>query len=253
MKILIIGCGWLGLPLGKVLSKEGNLVFGTTTTPEKLSILTENGIIGMVWHSEDTLKLEEKFDFIIVAIPPNKVQNYETKMLEMAKQIGKNSPVIFISSTSVYKDCAREVKETDFDLIIADSPIKKAEDFFLHHCQTLILRFSGLMGGERFLLKYFSGKKTSGWNLPVNHVFIHDAIRAIQFFISNKFSKNEIFNVSAPLHPTKREVLEAQASKMQLPPVIFEAHNELATYKIISGQKLEHFGFDFLHKNPCDF
>ena len=106
-KLLKIGCGWLGLPLGKVLSKEGNLVFGTTTTPEKLSILTENGIIGMVWHSEDTLKLEEKFDFIIVAIPPNKVQNYETKMLEMAKQIGKNSPVIFISSTSVYKDCAR--------------------------------------------------------------------------------------------------------------------------------------------------
>ena len=40
----IMGCGWLGLPLAQVLMEKGFNVKGTTTSFEKLSVLTNIGI-----------------------------------------------------------------------------------------------------------------------------------------------------------------------------------------------------------------
>ena len=39
LKIAIIGCGWLGLPLAKKLIKENFIVKGSTASKEKISIL----------------------------------------------------------------------------------------------------------------------------------------------------------------------------------------------------------------------
>ena len=39
LKIAIIGCGWLGLPLAKKLIKEIFIVKGSTTSKEKISVL----------------------------------------------------------------------------------------------------------------------------------------------------------------------------------------------------------------------
>ena len=39
LKIAIIGCGWLGLPLAKKLIKENFIVKGSTTSKEKISVL----------------------------------------------------------------------------------------------------------------------------------------------------------------------------------------------------------------------
>ena len=39
LKIAIIGCGWLGLPLAKKLIKENFIVNGSTTSKEKISVL----------------------------------------------------------------------------------------------------------------------------------------------------------------------------------------------------------------------
>ena len=40
----IMGCGWLGLPLAQSLIEKGFNVKGTTTSFEKLSVLTNIGI-----------------------------------------------------------------------------------------------------------------------------------------------------------------------------------------------------------------
>jgi UDP-glucose 6-dehydrogenase len=39
MKISIVGCGWLGLPLGEKLAKSGHQVFGSTTSVEKIATI----------------------------------------------------------------------------------------------------------------------------------------------------------------------------------------------------------------------
>ncbi|NNK29869.1 MAG: SDR family NAD(P)-dependent oxidoreductase, partial [Flavobacteriaceae bacterium] len=40
----VIGCGWLGLPLAKLLVKKGYSVRGTTTTNSKIPLLETAGI-----------------------------------------------------------------------------------------------------------------------------------------------------------------------------------------------------------------
>ena len=44
MKISILGCGWLGLPLGKFLVEKGHVVKGSTTSEDKISLLASVGI-----------------------------------------------------------------------------------------------------------------------------------------------------------------------------------------------------------------
>ena len=43
-KIAILGCGWLGLPLAKKLIESGYTINGSTTRPEKIKTLRDNGI-----------------------------------------------------------------------------------------------------------------------------------------------------------------------------------------------------------------
>ena len=43
-EISILGCGWLGLPLGEHLVREGQAVRGSTTTPARLSELAARDI-----------------------------------------------------------------------------------------------------------------------------------------------------------------------------------------------------------------
>jgi 3-hydroxyisobutyrate dehydrogenase-like beta-hydroxyacid dehydrogenase len=43
-KISILGCGWLGLPLAKVLVKNGFSVKGSTTTQDKILVLKQLGV-----------------------------------------------------------------------------------------------------------------------------------------------------------------------------------------------------------------
>src|SRR6187399_503295 len=45
MKISILGCGWLGLPLAKQFIQKEFLVKGSTTSEEKISILKDVGIL----------------------------------------------------------------------------------------------------------------------------------------------------------------------------------------------------------------
>ena len=42
--IAILGCGWLGLPLGKYLVEQGYRVAGSTTRAEKLSTIQAMGM-----------------------------------------------------------------------------------------------------------------------------------------------------------------------------------------------------------------
>ena len=44
MKISILGCGWLGLPLGKLLVENSHAVKGSTTSEDKISLLASVGI-----------------------------------------------------------------------------------------------------------------------------------------------------------------------------------------------------------------
>src|SRR5690606_29982067 len=75
-KICIIGCGWLGFPLAENLLSRGFKVYGSTTSAEKLSDLTDAGIHPFVFNLDDSEAKIPTCDHYFINIPPSGTKNY---------------------------------------------------------------------------------------------------------------------------------------------------------------------------------
>ena len=88
LKIAIIGCGWLGLPLAKKLIKENFIVKGSTTSKEKISVLKTEKIEPFLIDLNKNLDKEilnsflKNVDVLIINIPP-KIRKEKTNQCDM--------------------------------------------------------------------------------------------------------------------------------------------------------------------------
>lgn len=229
MKIGVVGCGWLGLPLAESLVKSGHQVIGSTTREEKLQLLTSKGIEAVIFQlspmpeGKNFNKLFQ-VDLLIINIPPgrrrNKPEFYEEqiKYLKYQLQSSKVKSVIFISSTSFYPNTGGLVTtETPYDLSNGSSEaVVKGERQISQIDQHLtILRCGGLMGNDRIPGKWFAGKPTKGADTPVNYIHLGDIISVIDSLIDKPQEKpgQEVLNLVSNEHPSRKEVHEKMASK----------------------------------------
>lgn len=268
MKISILGCGWLGLPLAAQLAREGHTVKGSTTSVEKLAVLRALQIEPL-WLQ---LTPEPKgigwdylmdCDVLVVNIPPRLERagpDFHTAQMRHLIELVKDSPaqrVVYISSTSVYPELNREVKEEDviYPSQSAAPTLAEAELLIQSLPQAwLVLRCGGLMGYERIPAKYVSGKKnlTTG-EVPVNYIHRDDVIGVIKAFLQNPSVWNETYNVVAPFHPTRRDVYLASCTPFGYQPPTFSTA-AINPFKIVSSQKLvDKLNYPFLYPNPLQF
>lgn len=99
------------------------------------------------------------------------------------------------------------------------------------------------MGDNRQLSKY----KVINIDAPVNHVHYKDVISVIEKMIEVK-SSAKLYNVVAPKHPTKKEVISAQ--KGQWSQVCFSSNYG----RLVSSKKIEdELGYTFIYPNPNSF
>lgn len=266
--ISIIGCGWLGLPLGAYLSEKNYLVKGSTTHVDKLAILEENGIEPFLLKLNPQLecKYVDNFldaDILIINIPPRiSVQKTDAHVEQIANLLAavEKYPVkkiIYISSTSVYPELNREVVEEDVSTpeTSASPTMVKAENLLKNFAADVtILRSAGLMGYDRIPAKYFAGWKglTTG-NIPVNYIHRDDVIRIIETVIEQNIW-GDTFNIVSPIHPIRKEIYTRNCEELGFEMPEFVDPAEPQPYKIISPEKwLEKSGYHFLFKNPLDY
>lgn len=266
--ISIIGCGWLGLPLGAYLSEKNYLVKGSTTHVDKLTILEENGIEPFLLKLNPQLECEyvDNFldaDILIINIPPRiSVQKTDAHVEQIANLLAavEKYPVkkiIYISSTSVYPELNREVVEEDVSTpeTSASPTMVKAENLLKNFAADVtILRSAGLMGYDRIPAKYFAGWKglTTG-NIPVNYIHRDDVIRIIETVIEQNIW-GDTFNIVSPIHPIRKEIYTRNCEELGFEMPEFVAPAEPQPYKIISPEKwLEKSEYHFLFKNPLDY
>lgn len=267
-KISIMGCGWLGLKLGKELVANGFRVFGSTTSEEKLAELESVGIRPYLLQAGEKLAGEPgdffKTDLLILNIPPGRrrpdvAERYPEEIrlvVDRARQDGIQR-ILFVSSTGVYTNEKQEVNE-------ADPPdAKKGSGLALARCEDFlrqipgidltILRFSGLAGGDRKPGRFLAGKKDlANGDAPVNMVHRDDCIAIMQAIIQQGVW-GETFNISADEHPSRREFYQHQALKEGFdPPTFLEDNGE--PFKLISNKKVkERLNYTFLHPDPMEF
>jgi nucleoside-diphosphate-sugar epimerase len=251
-KISVLGCGWLGFPLAEELVRQGYVVKGSTTTPQKLPRLEAFGIRPFRINLENLeITPETKAFFqtetLIINVPPRRGEkgNYALQIRNLAQLLTQMpvKKVLFVSSTGVYASSEFPITETSpldpensSELIQAEQAISAVENPW----QTTIVRFAGLFGPDREPGRFLAGKiNLPAPDAPVNLIHLQDCIQILTAII--KQSKwGEIYNACADKHPSRQEFYTAAAVKLHLPEPQFAS--EVSTdkkFRLISNQKLK--------------
>jgi len=232
MRISIIGCGWLGLPLGEKLAKAGHEVLGSTTRQEKLKELTEAGIQAFRFALTPMPTGKDfnalfKTDLLIINIPPRrKTQSpdfYEEQVKYLCYLVDQHQVprVMFVSSTSYYPNTGDWVDvSTAPDLENGSSKAVVQGEMQIRKTKAdlIILRCGGLMGGQRIPGRWFAGKPTKGADTPVNYIHKTDLIAVIQSLAETENWEHSVMNLVSPEHPSRKAVHEAMATKYDFAP-----------------------------------
>lgn len=255
MKISILGCGWLGLPLAKKLLQQDHKVKGSTTSSEKISGMAAEGIdpflisISPEGVEGDIENFLADIELLFINIPPGLRRNPEIDFTggieRLVGEIERSGvkKVLFVSSTTVYKDTANFPTYTESDAPNGTSEAAKqliaVEKMLMENTsfEACILRFGGLIGVDRHPVKYLAGRKDlKNPKAPVNLIHREDCINIITGLLQKEPFEG-VFNAVFPGHPSKKEYYNSRAGKAGLPLPEFneEEHSE---GKIIGSVKI---------------
>lgn len=249
-RIAILGCGWLGLPLGARLVDLDFVVKGSTTSPEKRNRLSAVGIQPYVFKvgAEFEGAIDDFFsaDILILNIPPGrrnpKVEQEHPAQVQLVIEEaikGGIQQVVFVSSSSVYGNYNGTVTENTPPQpeTASGRALVQAEQWLQSQAlASTIVRMAGLYGPHRHPARFLAGKKeVKNGGAPINLVHLEEAIEAIIQVIQQE-KWNETFNICADDHPTRAAYYTAKAKELQLSPPEF-AKKDAYKFKIVSNEK----------------
>lgn len=165
MRVLIVGCGYTGLPLGRQLAEQGHEVFGLRRDAGAAGELKKRGIqlvTGDVTIPETLRELPGPFDWVVNLVSSSKggVDEYRKVylqgMMHLVEWLKAEPPrkFVFTSSTSVYGQTdGSQVKETSAAEPESETSkiLLEAEKVLLaaSHVRPVILRVAGIYGPGR--------------------------------------------------------------------------------------------------------
>jgi len=264
-QISIIGCGWLGFPLAKTLISNGYKLKGSTTKEEKLDLLNNAGINAFLVGIDEQAISGNYMEFlsgsnlVIINIPPglrkNPNKNHVAELEHLIEAIeAQHIPnVIFISSTSVFKDQHNFPTITETTIPDAISPNSKQlieiEQILQDHktLNTTIIRFGGLFDEQRHPAKHLSGRQNiQNPVAPVNLIHKNDCIAIISSVVKHNLY-NITLNAVYPKHPTKEAYYSAYCKQHNFALPEFNSI-EKSKGKLIDSSKLEQLlNYTFKH------
>ena len=167
MRVLIAGCGYVGLPLGKELVQQGHEVYGLRRSSSAENELKAAGIqplLGDVTRPETLAPLPREFDWVVNCVAAGGgAENYRQVYLQgtrnLVEWLAPNPPKKFVytSSTSVYGQTdGSQVKESSptEPLVETAKVLVETEKVLLAAAQekkfpAVILRVAGIYGPDR--------------------------------------------------------------------------------------------------------
>jgi nucleoside-diphosphate-sugar epimerase len=264
--VSILGCGWLGIALGKHLRNRRFSVKGSVTSPEKFGLLRTSGIVPYrIVLNDAGIEIDDptffETDVLIISIPPRRIDGIErifpTQIAQLIPIILKSGirKVIFISSTSVYPENLKTATEND--VLIPDKESGKAclaAENLLNHLtdfETTILRFGGLIGVDRNPARFLLKSDRAVANIPVNLIHQDDCIGIISAILE-KDLWGETLNACCPEHPLKKDFYGKAAQISGLPEPLISDQTE--AYKIVDSSKLKRLlKYKFKYPSPMDY
>jgi nucleoside-diphosphate-sugar epimerase len=256
MKILIIGCGYVGLPLGQALASAGHEVHGVRRSDFTAENITPHRIDITAPNAFDALPRD--FDWVIntVSSARGDAEVHRAVFVDGAKNLldwlgDSSARVLFTSSTSVYQ-------QTDGHWVDETSPanpksgtaqnLAQAEELFLNAPQAAtVLRVAGIYGPQRGYLfrQFLKGEAvlTKGGTRWINMIHRDDVVSAI---LTAMDLTPSIYNVADDEPVTQRVFFEwlAKRSDKPMPPEGESvSRKRVATNKRVRNAKLKAAGW----------
>lgn len=251
--VAVLGCGWLGLPLAKHLLAQGHRVLGTTTSPEQLPLLTAQGIeaqlfqLGSDFTAADEARLTSllsRVTTLVLNVPPRAAVagGYPQLLRPVHRAVAaaRVQAVLFVSTTGVYPDEPRPMRETDaVSTRDAASDVLRTEGHFVPRYgqwKSTVVRLGGLIGPSRAPGRFLAGRKNlPQGDAPTNLLHLTDAVGVLGAIISENVWGHTL-NVCAQSHPLRREFYPAAATYIGLEPPTFQTGG--TSSKLIDSSRL---------------
>ncbi len=272
--VSILGCGWLGRPLGQRLVGCGRHVRGSTTTPEKVDRLRSDDIEPYLLTLAPEVSGDAVGDFfaskiLVLNVPPPRtaddIQATHRRQIDAvrtAAAAGSVEWILFASSTGVYPNVERTVTEADQPPGVPDAlsgPRRSTGRVLLDvearlmddsRFATTVVRLGGLYGDDRHPGRFLAGRTGVGRpEAPVNLIHREDCVELFLTLLEQEV-QDEVFNACADAHPTRRALYTRAADVMGLDPPTFD-DADTTTGKTVSNQKVKaHCGYEFRHPDP---
>ena len=217
MRVLIIGCGYVGLPLGAELVRLGHEVFGVRRSEggAELAAAGIRAFTADITRPEELARLPQPFDWVVNTVSSSRggVEAYQDVFVQGTRHLIEwlgPTPLrkyVYTSSTSVYG-------QTDGSLVKEDSPTEPAsatgrllvetEQLLLRasverQFPAIVLRVAGIYGPERghLFLQYLrnEARMAGKGERLINMIHRDDLVQAIVAALRSG-RPGEIYNVA---------------------------------------------------------
>lgn len=254
LRTLVVGAGWLGLPLAKAMREAGHEVLVSNRSGQHPDFAAAGLQALALDLDQATLPDLSAYELVVASFPPaaraGNDDLYAQRLERLCAALSPSCRLVLVSSTSVYPQAAGTYDENSPPL--AEHAVRRGElEVLQHFPAALILRAGGLAGYDRLIGRYFSGRELADPSQVVNLIHRDDAVGAALHLMA--LQAQGMYNLVAPEHPSKGEVYAADLEALQLAPyTTAEAAVEMAP-RIISTAKLLATGYAFQHPNPRYF
>ncbi|WP_049926577.1 SDR family oxidoreductase [Halopiger goleimassiliensis] len=279
MQVAILGCGYVGLELGRQLHSRGHDVIGVRRSDEGLERVSEAGLEAVEADVTDRESLSAVPDVDAVVFAASSggrgadaarevyVEGLRTAVDAFGERDEVPDRLVYTSSTGVYGD-------HDGDWVDEETPIEPttektealaaAERVALERpaeygFEGTVARYAGLYGPDRYRLeRYLEGPVTEGY---LNMVHRDDAAGAVRYLLEEGLARDEVVQVvdDEPVEkwafadwlaeqcgrdsPPKR----TKAQRLEADDLSAAARRRILTSKRCSNETLRELGYEFAY------
>lgn len=280
MRVLIVGCGYVGMRLGADLSRLGHEVIGVRRSPEGAGELTSAGIAPVVADVTKPLELARlpgPFDWVVNAVSSTRggVEEYRQVYLEGMRNLlhafaaAPPRKFVFTSSTSVYgqmdgsvvDESAATEPESETSRVLVEAEQLLLEAWRARGFSAMVLRVAGIYGpGRGHLLQQFlrgEARLEGDGSRLINMIHVEDVVGAVIAALENG-NPGEIYNVADDEAVSHAEFFRWLSARLgnTMPPTAagleIAPRKRAATHKRVLSSKLKAAGWRLKYPTFCE-
>ena len=277
MVVAILGCGYVGLELGRQLTEAGRDAVGVRRSDDGLAAIADAGFdaVRADVTDPDTLELVPDADAVVFAASSGGrgadaarevyVDGLRTAIDHFAGRENPPEQFVYTSSTGVYGDHGGDwVDEetpldptTDKTRVLAEAERIARERPAEHGFEGTVVRFAGLYGPDRYRLeRYLEGPVTAGY---LNMIHRDDAAGVVRFAVENEVpdvllavddepvSKHDFADWLADEAGVPRPEKRTKEERLAAGDLSEAAERRILTSKRCSNDRLHELGYEFAY------